>query len=383
MKIVYCIPALHWAGGMERVITLKVNYFAEVLGYETYIIITDGKEEKPYFKLSPLIHLINLNVNFNDLYGKPLGLRIVGYLKKQRIYKYKLSEYLKQLKADITISTLRREINFITSINDGSKKIGEIHISKANYRDLKQEKIPNFLQKILGKLWMKQLISKLQKLDQFVVLTKEDQSLWAELKHIKVIPNPLSFYPPKTSNCNTKKVIAVGRYTYEKGFDLLIHSWGKVFIKHPDWKLHIYGVGDKSELAKQVRSSGLSKVCLLESAVPNIDEKYCESSIFVLSSRYEGFGMVIVEAMACGVPPVSFDCPCGPKHIIRNGEDGLLVENGNIEELAEKICYLIEHEDERKRMGKQARINSERFKIEHIAKQWENLFHELLEEKKS
>ena len=110
----------------------------------------------------------------------------------------------------------------------------------------------------------------------------------------------------------------------------------------------------------------------------NIIEKYCESSIFALSSRFEGFGMVIIEAMVCGVPPVAFACPCGPRDIIHDNEDGLLVENGNINQLAEKICYLIENDAVRKEMGKMARINSQRFKIDNICKEWEKLFNQLL-----
>src|SRR5690606_1925749 len=116
----------------------------------------------------------------------------------------------------------------------------------------------------------------------------------------------------------------------------------------------------------------------LAGSTANIAEKYCESSIFTLSSRYEGFGLVLVEAMACGLPVVSFDCPCGPREIVRDGEVGFLVENGNIEQLADKICYLIEHEDIRKMMGNKAQDHAQNFDIANISKQWKELFNALL-----
>lgn len=377
-KIVYCIPSLHYPSGMERVLTLKANYFADELGYDIYIILTDNKEKKPYYQLSPKINVINLDINFDDLWKKSILKKGFLYFYKQRLFKKRLSKALKDIRPDITISMLRREINFINSIKDGSKKIGEIHFARSHYRDMEFDGKRNPIKRFISKLWMSQLIRELNKLSLFVTLSNEDNEKWKEIERKKYIYNPLSFFPDKVSNCQSKQVIAVGRYTYQKGFDMLIDTWKIVSEKHPDWILKIYGGGKRSEFIKKRNSLGLDKTLFIEPSTDDIIDKYCESSVFVLSSRFEGFGMVITEAMACGIPAVSFMCPSGPRDIIKDGEDGLLVENGNVEQLAEKICYLIENEEIRKEMGKKARVNVERFKIEKIGKQWKDTFESVL-----
>lgn len=299
-------------------------------------------------------------------------------MRKQRLYKKRLTRCLLEICPEITVSMLRREINFINSIHDGSVKIGEIHINKSNFRNLSEEKGASFIKNLLSRLWMKQLDRQLKKLSKFIILTEEDRKNFSYyLDNTTVIYNPLPFYPEQTSDCTAQEVIAVGRYTQQKGFDLLIEAWRIVAEKHPDWNLRIYGGGDRTEFLA-LKDKYHLKTLYLEEQTQNIIQKYCESSIFVLSSRYEGFGMVITEAMSCGVPPVSFTCPCGPRDIIHNNEDGLLVENGDIEQLAEKICYLIENDTIRKEMGRMAKINSKRFKIENISKEWEALFNHLL-----
>lgn len=377
-KIAYCIPSLYYPSGMERVLTLKANFFAENLGYDIHIILTDGKEKKPYYKLHPSITVHQLDINYDEMYGLPLYKRIWGYQSKQRLFKKRLNKCLLNIRPDITISLLRRDINFINKMKDGSIKLGEIHFNKSNYREFNDNRLPKFIQQFIRQYWMHQLIRQLRKLKRFIVLSHEDAAEWTELNNVTVIHNPLPFFPDQQSDVSRKQVIAVGRYMKQKGFDRLIPAWRIVNERHPDWVLRIYGDGMRETLQQQIDSLGISSSCILEHNVENIIEKYCESSIFALSSRFEGFGMVIIEAMVCGVPPVSFACPCGPRDIIHDNEDGLLVENGNINQLAEKICYLIENDTVRINMGKMARLNSQRFKIDNICKEWEMLFNQLL-----
>lgn len=378
-KIAYCLPSFYIPGGMERVLAVKANYFAEVLGYEVHIILTDGKDKPIYYDLSPKIKVVNFGLDFDEMWSLSFLKKIPTYLKKQRAYKKMLTDYLISIQPDISVSMLRREVNFINEIKDGSRKLGEIHVAKENFRNFEKEE-SNFIKDIFARYWFNQSVKPLKKLSRLVVLNRTDKEKWNELSNVEVIPNPLPFYPEESSTCTNPKVIAVGRYDFIKGLDRLIDAWEIVAKKHPEWELHIYGGGDRTPYQQQVDKKGLQNTCFCNPAYKNIQEKYLESSIFALPSRCEGFGMVIAEAMACGLPAVSFDCPSGPRDIIEEGEDGYLIENGNIEAMADKIIYLIEHNEERMAMGRKAKQNISRFKVEHIAKAWTDLFDKILKE---
>lgn len=374
LKIVYCTPALYMAGGVERVLTLKANYFAEHLGYDITIILTEGKDKPLFYPLSDKIKVINLDINFEELWTCSFVKKAFVYLKKQRIFKKKLTNELMRIRPDITISLLRREINFINEIKDGSKKIGELHVNRANYRNFEAGD-SNAIKNIFAKYWMRNLVSHLKRLDRFVVLTEEDKASWTELDNVEVIPDPLAFDIDKASPLTNKRVIAVGRYVYQKGYDLLLQAWAKVEKQHPDWELAIYGMGDRTPYEQIIEKMHIDRNrCHLNGPTDNIKQEYLNSSLFVFSSRFEGFGMVLIEAMACGLPVISFDCPCGPKDIVRHQEDGLLVPSGDVAKLSDVIHKMLSDDTLRHQMASKAIVNVRRFVLSEIAERWRDLF---------
>lgn len=376
MKIVYCTPSLYIAGGVERVLTSKMNWLVEHTDMEVYVVLTDGVGKDPYYPLDPRVKVIQLGIDFEELWHLSFLKKGLVYLKKQHRYKKELERVLMQLRPDITDTLMRREVNFLPKIKDGSHKVGELHVNRKNYRNFEANET-NWLKRIFEKLWMRQLLNKIKKLDRFVVLSDEDARNWQELSNVEVIPNPLPQLYSQRSTLENKKVVACGRYVYQKGFDILIEAWKKVSSMHPDWQLNIYGKGEREPYQRLVDESGLNATLHLCEATTDIESKYAESSIFVLSSRFEGFGMVLIEAMNCGVPCVSFACPCGPSDIITDGVDGLLAANGDAEQLAEKICWMIEHEAERKAMGQKAYDASFRYTIDSTMERWKALFERL------
>lgn len=377
-KLVYCTPSLYVAGGLERVLTLKANYFAEQYQYDVTIILTDGIGKPCYYPLSNKIKVINLDINFEDLWSCPFYKKVLLYLKKQRVFRKKLNRELIKIRPDVTISLLRREINFLTKINDGSKKIGEIHVNRSNYRNFEASE-ENFIKKLFAHYWMNSLTKKLIKLDRFVVLTEEDRLQWPELKNVTVIPDPLSFHPLSVSSLTAKRVIAVGRYVYQKGFDLLLQAWSIVENRCLDLELVVFGQGIRDPYELLIDKLKINRGrCHLYGPTADIEREYLNSSIFVLSSRFEGFGMVIVEAMACGLPVVAFDCPCGPKDIIVDGVNGILIEKNNVEKLAQGIISVAESQDLAKRLKHNAQKRSHDYDLDIIAEKWKNLFDSLL-----
>lgn len=383
-KIVFCTPAIYSAGGVERVVSYKASYFAEQLGYEVTIIVTDGRGRDCYFPLSDQVKVINFELGFEELWKASFIKKVFLYLTKQQQYKRLLKAELMCIRPDFTISMLRREINFLTDIPDGSKKIGELHVNRANYRNFEAND-SNGLKRLFAKFWMRSLVGKLKRLDQLVVLTDKSKASWPELSNVTVIPDPIPIQMKcgvRSEECGlrAKRVVTIGRYTYQKGYDLLLQAWVEVEKQYPDWTLDIYGQGDQAWYRELMMDLGIdAHRCHLNGPVEDVLTVYQESTIFVLSSRFEGFGLVLVEAMACGLPVVSFDCPAGPDEIITDGVDGVLVSSGDVQSLAKKLMALMTDENLRQRLGKQARQTAQRYDMAAIANQWRTLFEKVKE----
>ena len=376
-KIVICTPAIYSAGGVERVVAVKANYFSEHLGYDVTIIVTEGEGRKCFFPLSDSVEVINYELDFEELWRLPFWKKVLVYLRKQHEFKRRLKADLLRIRPDFVITTLRREINFVNKINDGSFKIGELHVNRANYRNF-DEQGSNWVKRLFARFWMNNLLEHLKRLDKMVVLTDNAFGDWPELCNVVKIPDALPFRIDGKSDLSVKRVVSIGRYAYDKGNDLLLQAWAIIEKEMPDWTLDIYGNGNQEPYQMQMAELGIDPHrCHLYGPVSDVKKEYLSSSIFVLPSRFEGFGLVIVEAMACGVPVVAFDCENGPRSIITDGENGFLIPPFEISLFAEKVMLLMADKELRYRMGKNAQKAASQYEIERVGQQWKHLFEEL------
>ncbi len=366
MKIAYCIQDTYRMGGMERILALKANYLVKH-GYEVVVITTDQQGKSSFYPFEDMISCYDLNVNYSRAKGR------WQYHCCILMHKIKLAELLNEIKADIVVSMFCQETEFLPKIKDGSKKLLELHY---NYSVV----MPHLhgLRGLYHYFKNVRRFRNIKKYDRFIVLTNEDKKSWKGIDNIEVIPNSQTFKCFQPAHLDSKRVIAVGRYHAVKGYDRLIQAWKLVNNEVKDWTLSLVGEGELREsLQKQIDSLGLSQTVYLDGVSRNIKEEYLKSSILAMSSIYEGFSMVIVEAMTCGLPVVSFACPSGPIELVSNERNGFLVKEGGIRELADKLLYLINHPNERKKMGAEAFAYSENFSEERIMSRWISLFEAL------
>jgi glycosyltransferase involved in cell wall biosynthesis len=374
MKLLFTILGTYNSGGMERVLANKANYLVN-RGYDIIIVTTDQKTRPSYFKLHPSIQQIDLGINYTDDLDKIIFNRGISYFKKQRSHQRKLKDLLFQIKPDITISMFDNDASIIPKIKDGSKKVLEIHFSRFKRVQYGRGGIWKFIDAYRNK----SEINIVQKFDRFVVLTEEDKRLWGDVSNICVIPNANSFKSDCSAVLNNKKVLAIGRLDYQKGFDDLIKIWDKVAKQFPDWKLNIFGHGPlKNDYINLIQSLNLGDSVQVHKPTKDIKAVYLDHSILAMTSRYEGLPMVLLEAQVCGLPMVSVACKCGPRDIINDGNNGFLIPEGDFDQFGERLGELMGDKRLRLEMGKHAFENSEKFSENEVMGKWIELFNSVL-----
>ena len=377
MKIAYCLNSISEFGGISLATISKANALAHIEGNTVFVCVSDHTANNVSSLLSDKVKLIDLEIDYYSDDWKSRFNVIKGILIKRRKHFNKLKTVLSRINPDVVVSVGQSEKYFLPKIKGNWSKIRELHYS-SDYRQLNAQ---GYLKKLFAKIVeIYDYRLKSRRYDRVVLLTHEDKERnWRNNEKAIVIPNPLTAESSLKSNLSNKKIIAVGRLEYQKNFSSLVRAFAYVVGKHPDWILEIYGKGsERGVIEAWIEKLNLQNNISIKDPEMPIAGKMAEASIMVLTSKFEGFGLVLVEGMACGLPMVSYDCPCGPKDIIADGEDGFLVTVDDEKGLAHKMCKLIEDAPLRKRMGEGALEKSKKFHIDIISGQWIQLFKSLI-----
>ena len=370
MKILYTICSLYNPGGMERVLLNKVQWLSTHTDWEIVVVTTDQRQRPTFYPFPAGVRMIDLGINYSDDNGKGFFAKFIGYMQRKRRHRSLLAKLLKQEKPDVVDCFYPGECGFVPGFKDGSKKVMELHQSKLFHHQYNRTGLMGLADKVRARM-DERLV---RRFDRFVVLTEEDAQMWGALPNIVVIPNAAMPIATAPSDVSAKRVIAVGRLDYQKGFDRLIKAWS-IVQQRPEskgWRLDIFGQGEwKDMLQGLIEKHGLQQSARINAPTTNIGEEYARSAMLVMSSHYEGFPMVMVEAMAHALPVVSFDYKCGPRDIIDHARNGLIVPDGNISALAEAMLRLMADEKLRKEMSINAKNVVNRYSEEKVMKLWE------------
>ncbi len=370
MKLLYINDAIAIFGGLERILVDKMNMLAEE-GYEVYLITTNQGQHDIAYPLNPKVTHYDLNIRFHLEYQFFGIKRLYKRFQLQNQFYRCLSKKICEIGPDVIICTRIEMMSTVTKANGSIPLVFESHLScLAGY----------FQQQKKWKLMYANFLNRYAKNAQVVVtLTEGDAKDWRKInKNVAVVPNLVHLN--KTghySDGQSKSVIFVGRFTEQKDIDSLLRIWQKVYTYHSDWHLHIFGGygGQYERIIEEI--SIMDSNIIVHKPTSEILTEYTRHSILLLTSRFEPFGLVLPEAMSCGLPVVAFDCPYGPADIISNGVDGFLIPGRDENLFVEKVCWLIEHPEERLKMGKSGIQSSQRYVKDKIFPLWKQLFEHL------
>ena len=378
MTIVYFYSHFAKRAGTERVLIEKMNWLSNH-GYNV-VALTYEQGDHPFaYDLSINVKHVDLNVRFHKLFKlKPL-IRIYNEWRMCRLLMNRYNGFMEEYWPDIVVTTTSSiyASRAIANCSYPCKRLMESHMDKRHtqYNDMTNKKT---LLSYIYSLWNSRIVKRnIKHFDLLISLNQTDADGWAPLVKTKVITNVVHLNSDgRYADEDSKHVIFVGRYVEQKGLFDLLAIWKQVNRKHPEWHLDLYGEGEEYDQLVAEAESMQANIHIHQSSA-NIFDCYKESSIFVLTSKYEPFGLVIPEAMSCGLPAVSFEAE-GPCRIITDGFDGFLVKNRSLDDYTSRVCQLIEDKGLRSQMGRNAIQSAQCYSAEHIMPQWVKLFESLV-----
>ena len=370
MKLLYFVNSLTNSGGIERILVDKMNYLAArpALSYEIHVSYFGKKDDDLFYQLHSSIYLHPIAIDGNSRsFSKRL--MVIPNLYKE------IKRIVKEVSPDIIINENMKLVSYILPFTfKHIPRIYVIHFSYEGLMIMDKESFHNpFKQYVM--MWLRKTL--LKKYDRFVVLTEHDRKRWAA-KTVEVIPNFTNFVEQVPSNLNHKKAICVGRLTHQKDMPMLIRAWKLVVEEEPEWTLDIWGSGNEYESLKSlIEETGLKESVFLRGTTQRIETEYNQASLFVLSSRYEGFALVLLEAMNAGLPCVSFDIS-GCNNLISDGDNGFIAKERTTEYLANSILkYIRLDKEEKLRIQSNALTTVAKYSKERVMQMWMQLFESL------
>lgn len=355
-NIAILIGDISRSAGTERAVTNLSNMLVKYGEYNVTILSCFSSENNnPYYELEDKVNIVHYNLSKDSLVNRFSSyINIIG----------KTNKIIKEKSIDILLGTTHAFNCLMICMSRKVKKVACEHMS--------YEACPLISKKIRKFCY--------PRLSAIVLLTNADAKHYnfVDKSKLFVIPNSLSFVADEPAKLENKRIIAVGRLTEQKGFDILMSIAQIIKDEIPDWHIDIFGDGeDKSKLLELISEKKLESFVIINPPTKNIKEELLASSLFVMTSRWEGLPMILLEAKACGLPIVSFDCPEGPADVIRDCEDGFLIECGDINALSEKIILLGKNLELRKQFGLMAKQSSNKYTASSIFIKWKDLFNSL------
>lgn len=355
MKIAYVIEDFSIKGGAERIIAEKANYLASTFHHDITIISIYHDENAISYELKEGVAFVSLNIPFTKK-SKSLILttiyRILTIIKVWVAFR----KAINRIEPELIFYTMSLGAILLPLCKTKAKKVYESHLARSftPYHQL--------------------FYAMEKKADKVICLTQGDAKEYKYAKDVVVIPNFIVQPEKCVKNYNIKKAIAVGRLEKQKGFDILINCWAKVSQELPDWHLDIYGEGSlHTKLQEQINKLQLQDKITLCGRVDHIMEIYTQYSIHIMSSRYEGQPMTLIEAQACGLPSICFDFQYGARDIIHNGYNGALIPYTDSDRLTEAIIKIASSESTRRILGEHACLIAKKYYREAIFSKWTKL----------